>query len=180
MQTRASDWPKSSRLRLLLAAIAIICHGCKAQPLGEAPRLEFQQEGDPRPEIEAFLHDDFTIVKDLRRLPRSVLRAFTEEGGSRLVIVNPGKEFLETDVVYDSSLPNKRLIFAGVSKNKCFVHYEQGGFARFAAIALFTLKPNERLEPVRRTYCGPAVNLQDLRSQIANGLCSTSLIREMR
>jgi hypothetical protein len=130
--------------------------------------------------MEVFLQGDFTVVKNLRDLPRPVLRAFTEEGGSRLVIVNPGKEFLETDVVYDSSLPNRRLIFAGVSKNKCFVHYEQGGSTRFAAIALFRLTPNEGLEPVRRTYCGPATNFQDLRTQIASGLCSASLLREMR
>ena len=180
MQTRASNWPESSRLRLLLAVIVLAGGGCEAQPLREAPRLEFQQGGDPKAEIEAFMHDDFAIVKNLRGLPKPVLRAFTEEGGSRLVIVNPSKEFLETDVVYDSSLPNKRLIFAGIGKNKCFVHYEQGGIARFAAIALFRLEPNEGLEPVRRTYCGPAANLQDLRSQIAKGLCSTSLMREMR
>jgi hypothetical protein len=180
MQTRALDWRELLRLRLLLAALVIICGGCKAQPLGQAPRLEFQRGGDPRQDIEAFLQDDFTVVKNLRDLPRPVLHVFTEEGGSRLVIVNPGKEFLETDVVEDSSLPNKRLIFAGVSKNKSFVHYEQGGSVRFAAIALFRLKPNEGLEPVRRTYCGPVANLQDLRSQIANGLCSTSLLREIR
>ena len=180
MRTRTLNWPESSQLRLLLAVIAVAGGGCKAQPLREAPKLEFKQGGDAKAEIERFMRDDFVIVKDLRGLPKPVLRAFTEEGGSRLVIVNPSKEFLETDAVFDSSLPNKRLIFAGIGKDKCFVHYEQGGSVRFAAIALFRLEPNEGLEPVRRTYCGPATNLQDLRSQIAKGQCSTSLIREMR
>ena len=165
---------------LLFSAALVICSGCKGQPLGEAPRLEFEQGGDPQREIEIFLQDDFRVINRLSDLPRPVLHAFTKEGGSRLVIVNPGKRFEETDAIDDATLPNKRLIFAGMFRDKCFVHYEEGGIARFGALALFRLKPSESLQPVRHTFCGPAANLQDLRSQVAKGLCSHSLPQGMR
>jgi hypothetical protein len=89
----------------------------KAPPLGESPLLTFSSVEMSQLAKEQFLEGDFLIVKDLRALPKPVLQAFTEQGGSRLVMANPGKKFLAGDVIYDASLPTKRLILAGVSRD---------------------------------------------------------------
>jgi len=52
-----------------------------------------------------FLDGDFTIIRDVRVLPSPVLEAFTEQNGSRMVIANPGKDFIVGDVIYDSTVP---------------------------------------------------------------------------
>ena len=119
-----------------------------------------------------FLDGDFTIIKDVGLLPRPVLQKFTEQNGSRPVIANPGKNFVVGDVIYDSSVPRERLIFAGVSGEKCFVHYEQGGRAHMYLLALFDLTSPSGVNRIWRGHCrGPAANISDLRSQVVNGEC---------
>ena len=142
------------------------------QPLGEAPRIEFPQAGISQAEREQFLDGAFTIVRDVKALPRPVLETFTEVGGSRLLMANPGKPFEPGDVIYDSSVPQKRLIFAGVLGDKCFVHYEQGGRAHMYVLALFNVTSSTAMKPLWRGFCGgPAANLSDLRYQVVSGKC---------
>lgn len=145
-------------------------------PLGEAPPITFPSISTA--EVQHFLDGDFKPITDVRSLPRPVLLAFTEQSGSRLLIANPGKKFEATDVIYDASLPQKRLIFAGVSDNRSFVHYEQGGRAHSYVLAFFTLRSSETMTPLWQTYCdGPAANIQALRAKLANGACSQSPYR---
>jgi hypothetical protein len=120
-----------------------------------------------------FLQGSFSFIKDMQDLPPSVVGAFTEQGGSRLVMADPGKDSRATDVIYDSSLPSKRLIFAGVSGDKCFVHYEQGGIGLSYVLALFKVTSKDHIKPIWRGYGGRrATNLEDLRSLLAGGNCS--------
>jgi hypothetical protein len=84
------------------------------KPLGAAPPLDFSS-GMSQSARQQFFDGDFTIIRDARVLPSPVLEAFSEQNGSKLVIANPGKAFTVGDVIYDSTLPQKRLIFAGVS-----------------------------------------------------------------
>lgn len=119
-----------------------------------------------------FLEGDFKIIRDVKELPQPVLQAFTEQGGSRLLMANPGKRFLATDVISDSNLPRKRLIFAGVLDDKCFVHYERGGIALANILAFFRLTSKESMEPLWRGYCAPASDIKDLRSQLLKDGCS--------
>jgi hypothetical protein len=143
-----------------------------SQALGEAPRIEFPPAGISQVERRQFLDGDFTIVKDVKALPRPVINAFTEKGGSRLIMANPGERFEATDVIRDSSVPRERLIFAGVLNTKCFVHYEQGGYAHSYFIAFFNLFAADGMKPIWRGYCtGPTANINELRSQIISGKC---------
>lgn len=151
-----------------------------AKPLGDGPVVEFPSTEISQLARQRFLDGDFTIIRDVKALPKPVLQVFTEQGGSRLLIANPGKKFLATDVIYDSSLPRKRLIFAGVFENKCFVHYEQGGRGRMFILAFFKLTSKESMEPLWRGFCGPAVNIEDLRSRVLKGECSRPAPRGMR
>jgi hypothetical protein len=166
----------------LLTVIAVLFfryHEAARTPLGDGPVLTFPNSGIPSAAERQFLASDFTI-KDVKALPRPVLQAFTEEGGSRFTLANPGKEFLATDVIYDSSLPRKRLIFAGISGEKCFVHYEEGGIVHSFVLAFFRVTSNDKMEPVWRSYCGPAADIQDLRSQVLKGDCAQPLPQGMR
>jgi hypothetical protein len=139
--------------------------------LGEAPPLDFSS-GISKSDRQHFLDGDFTIIKDVRALPGPVLETFTEQGGSRLLMANPGKNFIVGDVIYDSSVPRKRLIFAGVLGEKCFVHYEQGGRAHMYVLTLFDVTTSKAVKPLWRGYCGgPAANIRELRSQLDSGGC---------
>lgn len=147
-----------------------------ASPLGESMPLDFPSLSTS--EVQLFLDGEFKLVADVRSLPRPVLSAFTEQGGSRLLMANPGKKFEATDNIIDASVPRKRLIFAGSTDNKCFVHYEQGGIAHSYVLAFFTLSSADKMKPLWRTYCdGPAANIHELRSKLASGACSDSPYR---
>jgi hypothetical protein len=161
---------------LAVAAISVAhLRKSKIPPLGQAPRIEYKSEAMTRLAKEEFLQGGFSLIKNMQDLPPSVLRAFTEQGGARLVMADPGKDFRATDVVYDSALPSERLIFAGVSGDKCFVHYEQGGIGLSYVLALFDFTSKDQMKPIWRGYCGRrATNLEDLRSLVAGGGCSGS------
>lgn len=134
------------------------------RPLGEAPTLNYLSPDMAQLARQQFLDGNFTIIRDIRLLPWPILEKFTERNGSRPVIANPGKGFIVGDVIYDSSVPSERLIFAGVSGEKCFVHYEKGGRGHSYLLVLFDLTPTD-VKPLWRGYCsGPAANIGELRS----------------
>ena len=143
----------------------------KAEPLREHD-ISFPSTAISASELRSFLSDDFTIVTDVRALPRPVLAAYTEIGGRRPLMANPGDKFNATDVIYDASVPRMRLVFAGISGDKCFVHYEQGGISHNYLLALFKFGP-DRVTPMWRGYCGgPFKDFVGLRSNANNGHCS--------
>jgi hypothetical protein len=142
--------------------------------LAEFPKTEMIQS-----ERERFLEPDFMIVKDVKAFPQPVLQRFTEQGGSRVLMANPGKDFNTTDVIYDESIPRMRLIFAGVAEDKFFVLYGVGGVAHMYILAFFRLTSKESAQPLWRGHCGPAGNLQDLRSLVRNGKCSEPVPYQM-
>ena len=158
-----------STVLVLSAGIAVARQ--RKIPLGNAPPIQFQSTSAPDAAVQKFLNGDFVIVKDVKALPRPVLQAFTEVGGSRPVMANPDEKFEETDFITDSSIPRARLIFAGGSGDRCFVHYEQEGRGRSYLLALFVLTGSDTMKPVWRGYCGPTANVRDLRSKLADG-CS--------
>ncbi len=141
------------------------------KPLGEGQLIQFESTSTPDDTVRHFLDGDFELIKNVASLPRPILKAFTEVGGSRPVLANPGKRFEATDFIVDSSLPRKRLIFAGVSGSKCFIHYEQGGLGLSFRVAFFELTSWNTMRALWLGYCGPAKDIADLRSQVRAG-CS--------
>jgi hypothetical protein len=176
-----SAFRKLAAATALIFAVALallgyrLFHGWIAKPLGDGPPVIFPSAGLSLSEREKFLAGNFTIIRDTKALPRSILHVYTEQGGTRLLMADPGKNFEATDVISDPSVPRKRLIFAGVSNDKCFVHYEQGGLGHMYLLALFKVSSKEALEPIWRGYCGPAANIQDLRSLVRADQCSSSV-----
>src|ERR1035438_3178841 len=80
---------------ILSAGIAVARHGNAS--LGEGPPIQFQSTAVPDASIRQFLDGNFLIIKDVKDLPRPVLKAFTEVGGSQPMTANPGGRFEATD-----------------------------------------------------------------------------------
>ena len=78
---------------VVIFGIAIV--SCRT--LGE-PRLVENIGSMSQSSMQQFLDGDFRIVRDMKALPEPVVKAFTEKGGSRLTIANPGESFEGTDV----------------------------------------------------------------------------------
>src|SRR5215467_2661339 len=148
------------------------------KPLGDTPLIVFPDSELSASLRQHFLEGNFTVITKVKGLPKPVLQVVTELGGSRFVLADPGRRFEARDVMYDSSLPQKRLIFAGVLDDKCFVHYERGGRA-FSNVLEFFKLASRTIEPLWRGYCGHAIDIQDLRAQVLNGRCSRPLPRGM-
>lgn len=150
------------------------------EPLGEPRQIVFPEAELSAPDRLRFLDGDFRIITNLRDLPKPIREALREEGGTRMAMVNPGQRFEATDVIIDPSLPNRRLIFAGIEGDRVFVHYEQGGIAHMSMLALLRLSQQGGIQGVSRDFCGPARDLQSLRSEIERGDCNQPVPREMR
>ncbi len=156
-------------LLVMLGTLAFHPWRGSTEPLGESPLISYESTSAPDPTVRQFLEGDFALIKDVNSLPHPVRQAFTEAGGSRLVMANPGQRFEATDFIRDTSLPRKRLIFAGVSGNKCFVHYEHGGLGHSFLVSFFELTSVDTMRPIWGGHCGPARDLSDLRLQVHRG-----------
>lgn len=132
------------------------------------------QHGEPTPilfakrnmscvERLAFLAGDYTIMRSVSALPGGIKKLYTVKGESRIAMADPGASFQATDVVIDSTLPWRRLIFAGVTPDRAFIHYELGGIGRSFVVELYDLKSPQSAVGVWRGYYGPAKSLEDLR-----------------
>jgi hypothetical protein len=84
--------------------------------------------------------DVFSGISGVREIPASVLMKFAEIAKDpNLKIANPGEKFQATDVISEEGLPSRRLIFGGISKDYCLIHYERGGYAHSYNVILFKL-----------------------------------------
>jgi hypothetical protein len=134
-----------------------------SRPLGEAPPIDFHSAKFSESERQHFLDGIFKVVKDVRALPAPVLQTFMEDGGTRLLIANPGEKFDATDVI-SGDVPRKQLIIAGVAEDKCFVHYYQGGRAAMYVVEFFRLSSSQNIEPLWKGHCDtPARDIGALR-----------------
>ena len=88
-------------------------------------------------------------------------------------MADPNQDFQATDVISMPGMPRKRLLFGGVSGDKCFVHFAAGGIAHSYEVALFRRFQANAIEPIWAGYCGEGKNLTDLRNQIGQGDCQS-------
>jgi hypothetical protein len=172
--------PKSRKFWLAVSFLAIgllLYFGYRTydltRPLPSEPAVTFTLPNASTVDLKAFLAGDFVVVHRMRLLPPSVQGVFTEKGGHRRTMADPNEDFQATDVISMPGMPRKRLIFAGVSGDKCFVHFAAGGIAHSYEVALFRLSQANAIEPIWAGYCGEAKNLTALRNQIEHGDCQS-------
>ena len=117
------------------------------------------------------LDGEFSIEKNVSRLPEPLKTAFAHlAGDSDFKMANPGEKYQETDDVAEPGLPIRRLLFAGISKEKYFTHYEKGGLAHTYHVAVFAVNPEGKISFVwggRGSH--PAADLPQLRTMIFAG-----------
>lgn len=118
------------------------------------------------------LDGKFSIERNVARLPDALKSAFAilaKEPDFKMA--NPGEKYQETDVVTDPALPFRRLLFAGVSKEKYFIHYEKGGISHSYHVAVFAVNPDGK---VNFLWGGPgtraASDLAQLRMMVSAGI----------
>jgi len=88
--------------------------------------------------------DTFRIIHRVSDLPPAVKKQFPAPDMQRdFRMADPGKPYQATCIVTKPRLPSRRLIFAGLSKDHCFVHYERGGRGYSRSLVVFRLSNNE-------------------------------------
>ncbi len=126
---------------------------------------------EPTTSSKPTLEGEFEIFDHIDKLPRSVQPAFRDKDHGRWVIADPGEKFEATDLITDTSLPGRRLIFWGRSDDEIFVYFEQGGLGLSFVVDAFRAGTPD-MEPVWRRYCRRvAHNFDDLKNMIGSGEC---------
>ena len=99
-----------------------------------------------KPEKQHVLEGQFAIVTSTHTLPPSLKDAFAViTGEQQFALADPGQRYQVTDVVYEPGLTFRRLVFASVSGDKWFIHYEHGGIGHGYAVVVFAVQP-ERVQ----------------------------------
>jgi hypothetical protein len=123
------------------------------------------------PEKQHILDGNFATITSTEGLPEPIKNAFaTITGVKPFALANPDKKYQVTDVIEEPGLPSRRLIIAGVCKNRWFIHYEHGGIGVSDAVLVLETDPDNSIRFVwGGTGFKKASNLDDLRAAIANG-----------
>jgi hypothetical protein len=138
---------------------------------GQSREREFQ---GPRSglstEQRAHLFDgDFAILNGVAALPEPIRNALAYRE-KKLDMANPGQRFNAGDVV--TGLPTRRLVFAGVSGERCFVYFEQGGIVSSVQLAVFRIVQSGSTQNAVEIWQGsdqssPARDLAELRNRLS-------------
>jgi hypothetical protein len=116
------------------------------------------------------LDGDFSIERQVDRLPESLKIAFSALSGQPdFKTANPGEKYQATDVIVETGLPPRRLLFAGISKDKYFVHYEMGGHSHSVHIAVFGVDSENKVMFLSGGPGSHARDLLQLRSMVVAG-----------
>jgi hypothetical protein len=100
------------------------------------------QSDSPGASATGILDGVFDIVTSVNRLPTPVRSAFAVLARqSSFEMADPDQNFQVTDFITRKGLPWRRLIFAGISAGKCFLHYEKGGRGHSYYVVVFTTDP---------------------------------------
>jgi hypothetical protein len=152
--------------RVTIAVLALfVVSLCLGSPYRLAPAA---QQSRP-PQKAHILDGDFSIQKDVHRLPDTLKSAFAHLAGEQnFEMANPGERFQVADVIVEPRLPLRRLLFAGISKDKYFIHYERGGRGHSYHIAVFKVDPKEEVKFLwGSSGATGAKNLEQLRNMVA-------------
>src|SRR5438093_7782803 len=149
-----------------LSAVALIVfRQSRSRPLAEAAGIEFPAAVSQTTKVQ-LLKGDFRIITDVSVLPSPVLKAFQERGGSRSHLANPGAKFNPSDVIWDTSVPRKRLILAGASTDRGCADYQQRRRGRRYVIDGLALTSAQTTSPLCLPHSTrPAAQIRTCRSQ---------------
>jgi mono/diheme cytochrome c family protein len=122
------------------------------------------------------LDGEFTIEKTVDHFPDSLKSAFAHLAKEAdFKMANPGEKFEATDALSSGpALPRRRLIFAGISKNRYFIHYEHGGIGYHCDVVVFDVDPGGKVSFLGGGSGEPAKDLAQLRTLVSSKSFGTS------
>ena len=85
----------------------------------------------------------FRQVYKMADLPAPVKEFCTDHIGR---FADPGQNWQVTDVIYDDTLPGRRLIWAAVNGEICVLHYESGGRGTSGHVLIISYKEGVKFE----------------------------------
>jgi hypothetical protein len=110
-------------LCLLLAVATHICHADVTKLAAANPPNSALSTGDRKILTDPSQFHDVHSASDL---PSAIVALCAGDEGK---IADPGQRWNATDVIVDTSLPGKRLIWGAIGGEYYVVHYERGGIA---------------------------------------------------
>lgn len=127
-------------------------------------------------ERQHILDGQFRVVSVTDDIPARLKKAFCRIARQQsFAMANPGQNYQVGDVIFDASLPRRRLIFAGTSEDKRFVHYERGGRGVGYYVVVLQLDPHGDAHFLWGGAGGNrAKNLEQLRKMVAAGQFSNT------
>jgi hypothetical protein len=129
----------------------------ETRPLPEPLRTHLQNER----------MDAVTSITGLPLGVRDDLRRLV--GSQTLDMANPGAEFQAPGQAGQSTLPVRRLVAAGCSRDHCLVYYERGGSAHTWHVALFQWTPAETRFEWGASAPGGMTTIADVRNAVLSG-----------
>jgi hypothetical protein len=107
--------------------------------------------------------EDGTGFRELRTttaLPKEVVALCVDYNGR---IAEPGGKWEATDLIYDNTLPQSRLIWAAHRDDYYVIHYEKGGRGHSLHVLIATYKPGDS----KATLVWHGVAYKDIRNYTA-------------
>ncbi len=126
----------------VLAAIALaIGLSLWFEQTHKVPVLNFQPvpEGAPtlaKSDVENLLAAKYELVRHVRQVPPVLRQSFTNFTGLPFDMNDPGDP-MSTDAI-TAGVPSRQLIFAAVGKSSAILVYEQGSFASYPNVVVFS------------------------------------------
>jgi hypothetical protein len=159
-----------SRISWIFASILVFSFSAISQEPSPPGCHRFHTELSPEQKAH-ILDGEFVVLTKVELLPEEVDSAlavvFQQE---RFEMANPGQKYQVSDFGRDG--PLRRLVFAGISSDKCFVHYERGGRGHGYYAVVFRIDAQKK---AKFLWAGagssryPALDLQQLRTEISEG-----------
>jgi hypothetical protein len=156
-------------LLLILGAGGCSKHAQPPAPATQSVRLT-QAKVAPS-ERARVLDGDFAIIKTTAFLPWKCKSAFAALAHQKQFdMAEPSQKFQETDVGMEPGLPLYRLVFVGITTNKCLIYYEHGGFSHsFYVLVLDTSNQTEVKFLLGWAGTAAVSGLNELRAHIEKG-----------
>jgi hypothetical protein len=119
---------------------------------------------------------EFKIISHVDELPIDVLKEFYLQTKDSK-IADPGQPYQSSDMLAPGHLPWRRLIFGGVTNERCLIVSERGGYAPSYEIDLFSTQKGEVhfLNSISLIHDGKLSDMNSLREIIRRGIKNKSL-----
>jgi hypothetical protein len=122
-------------------------------------------------ERQHILDGQFKVISTTDAIPSKVKQAFSDISRQHsFAMANPSQKYQVGDVVIDGNLPRRRLVFAGATDDRWFIHYERGGRGVGYYVVVFNFTSGGDAHFVwGGAGANRAKNLEQLRKMVAIG-----------